>query len=78
MFSCVSTSLNGLTTIRSCGSSVRGRLVKEFDRYQDEHTGTWFLNVVTATAFGVFLDIILVIFYACIAYSFVLFHSGRS
>lgn len=78
MLTHVSASLNGLTTIRSCGRQIEGRLIKEFDRYQDEHSGTCFLTIATNTAFGLFLDFLLVVFNAFIAYTFVLLNSGNN
>ena len=78
VFSHLNASLNGLTTIRSCGPAIGSRLVSEFDRYQDEHSGAWFLTIATSTAFGMFLDLLLVVFNAVVAYSFVLLNGGRS
>lgn len=72
----VNASLNGLTTIRSCGPEIQVKLVREFDRYQDEHSGTWHLNVVTSTAFGLFLDVLLVAFQGVVAFSFIGLNSG--
>lgn len=37
--------LLGLTTIRSHGGETL--LVAEFDKYQDRHTGVWFLKIMT-------------------------------
>ncbi|KAJ8684206.1 hypothetical protein QAD02_019998, partial [Eretmocerus hayati] len=78
IFSHVSATLNGLTTIRSCGGKIEDKLKREFDSYQDDHSGTWYLSVVTAAAFGMFLDLVLVLFNACVAYSFLLLNYGNT
>jgi ATP-binding cassette subfamily C (CFTR/MRP) protein 4 len=77
VFSHVNASLNGLTTIRSCGKKIEDRLIMEFDRYQDEHSSTWHLTIVTAAAFGMILDFILILLNAVIAYSFIFLNNGK-
>ncbi|XP_011505751.1 PREDICTED: probable multidrug resistance-associated protein lethal(2)03659 [Ceratosolen solmsi marchali] len=77
VFSHVNASLNGLTTIRSCGKKIENRLVMEFDRYQDEHSGTWYMIITTAAAFGMILDFILILLNAVIAYSFIYLNNGN-
>lgn len=76
VFSHVNATFNGLTTIRSHGEKIRNQLVKEFDRYQDEHSSAWSLTIVTSVAFGMFVEIILVILNALIAYGLVFMNSG--
>ncbi|KAK0084066.1 hypothetical protein PV325_007667 [Microctonus aethiopoides] len=51
VFSHVSTTLNGLSTIRSRGSDVQIMLCKQFDEYQNNHTSAWYLSLVTTSAF---------------------------
>ncbi|XP_057321788.1 ATP-binding cassette sub-family C member 4-like [Microplitis mediator] len=72
VFSHVSTTLNGLTTIRSRGKDVQSMLCKEFDQYQDIHTGAWFLVITTGSAFGLILDLIACIFVTCVCFSLIL------
>ncbi|CAH0557993.1 unnamed protein product [Brassicogethes aeneus] len=69
MFSHVNSSLNGLTTIRA--SQAQQALINEFDHHQDVHTSSWFLTITCVVSFGLWLDIICVIFVACVTYSFV-------
>ncbi|CAH0557999.1 unnamed protein product [Brassicogethes aeneus] len=69
MFSHVNSSLNGLTTIRA--SKAQQTLINEFDHHQDVHTSSWFLTISCVVSFGLWLDIICVIFVACVTYSFV-------
>ncbi|CAH0557997.1 unnamed protein product [Brassicogethes aeneus] len=69
MFSHVNSSLNGLTTIRA--SKAQQTLINEFDHHQDVHTSSWFLTITSVVSFGLWLDILCVIFVACVTYSFV-------
>lgn len=70
MFSHVSASLDGLTTIRASGAQFL--LQKEFDTHQDLHTRSWFLIIGTTSAFGFCLDVISVLFLAIVTFSFML------
>ncbi|XP_008553008.1 ATP-binding cassette sub-family C member 4 isoform X2 [Microplitis demolitor] len=72
VFSHVSTTLNGLTTIRSRGKDIELMLCKEFDQYQDIHTGAWYLTIVTGSAFGLILDLISCVFVMCVCFSLIL------
>ncbi|XP_046428414.1 ATP-binding cassette sub-family C member 4-like [Neodiprion fabricii] len=76
VFSHVSSTLDGLTTIRSRGALVEEMLRKEFDSYQDTHTGAWYLTIAAATAFGFLLDLFSCIFITCVCYSFILMDDG--
>ncbi|XP_057321987.1 ATP-binding cassette sub-family C member 4-like isoform X1 [Microplitis mediator] len=78
VFSHVSTTLNGLTTIRSHGKDVQSMLCKEFDQYQDIHTGAWFLTIITGSAFGLILDLIACVFLACVCFSLILIDSENT
>ncbi|XP_012278420.1 probable multidrug resistance-associated protein lethal(2)03659 isoform X2 [Orussus abietinus] len=77
LFSHVSASLDGLTTIRSCGKETEITLRKEFDKLQDTHTGVWYLLIICSEAFGFFLDLIACIFIAFVTFSFVLMDPGE-
>lgn len=76
VFSHVSSTMNGLLTIRSSGSSVEELLRKEFDRHQDAHSGAWFLIIAIETAFGFILDLISSSFVVCVCFSFILADDG--
>ncbi|KAH0534630.1 hypothetical protein KQX54_006034 [Cotesia glomerata] len=71
-FSHVSTTLDGLMTIRSRGKDVERMLCNEFDHYQDIHTGAWYLTITTGSAFGLILDLISCVFVTCVCYSLIL------
>ncbi|XP_046746877.1 ATP-binding cassette subfamily C member 4-like [Diprion similis] len=72
VFSHVSSTLDGLTTIRSSGVLVQNMLRQEFDHHQDAHTGAWYLTIGTATAFGFTLDLVSCLFTAFVCFSFIL------
>lgn len=76
VFSHVGATLNGLTTIRSHGKNVQLMLQKEFDDYQDIHSGAWYLVIATESAFGFILDLVCCIFIGCVCFSFILMDSG--
>ena len=69
MFSLVNSSLLGLSTIRA--SEAQKIVRKEFDTRQDNHTAAHFLVLVTSTAFGFWLDMILTCFLILVTYSFI-------
>lgn len=70
VFSHLSASLNGLTTIRA--SQAQEMVSKEFDNHQDLHTRAWFLTLETSTAFGLWLDCISVAFTSVVTLSFLI------
>merc|ERR1719357_1721102 len=71
VFSQLSTSLHGLTTIRAF--SAQPLLRAEFDRIQDLHTSGWFTFISATRWFGLWLDWIVVVYLACVVYSFLVF-----
>merc|ERR1719422_1888629 len=70
VFSQLSTSLQGLTTIRAF--KAEQMLQEEFDHLQDVHTSTWFAFISTTRWFGLWLDWIVTVYMACVVYSFLL------
>ncbi|XP_046746881.1 ATP-binding cassette sub-family C member 4-like isoform X4 [Diprion similis] len=77
VFSHVSLTLDGLTTIRSRGPSEQLLLRKKFDRLQDKHTGAWYLTVAGTTVLGLMLDTCLNIFTACVCFSLIFMDDGN-
>ncbi|CAH1098767.1 unnamed protein product [Psylliodes chrysocephalus] len=71
VFSHVSTTLYGMSTIRS--ATAEQMLAKEFDVLQDQHTSTWFLFIASSTTFGFYLDVISTMFLAFVTYQFLIF-----
>ncbi|KAK1124889.1 hypothetical protein K0M31_006239 [Melipona bicolor] len=70
VFSHVNATLSGLTTIRSSGSNILELLQKQFDDLQDVHTGTWHMSIVVPVIFGLYMDLFVTLFIACICFSF--------
>jgi ATP-binding cassette subfamily C (CFTR/MRP) protein 4 len=70
VFSQLSTSLHGLTTIRAF--AAQPLLRAEFDRLQDLHTSAWFAFISATRWFGVWLDWIVVVYLGLVVYSFLL------
>ncbi|XP_056634781.1 putative uncharacterized protein DDB_G0282133 [Diorhabda sublineata] len=70
VFSHVSSTICGIVTIRSSHSEEI--LINEFDRHQDVHTSAWYLTLACMNAFGLWLDLIVLIFLAIVTFSFVI------
>ena len=68
VFSQLSTSMNGLTTVRAFEAEPLMRA--EFDRLQDLHTSAWFAFISGTRWFALWLDWIAVVYLACVVYSF--------
>ncbi|XP_034942803.1 multidrug resistance-associated protein 4-like isoform X2 [Chelonus insularis] len=71
VFSHITATLNGLTTVRSSGHEVEVMLRKRFDQFQDAHSGAWYLLIATSTAFGFAVDIVSCIFVCCVCFSLI-------
>ncbi|KAL6254636.1 hypothetical protein P5V15_013943 [Pogonomyrmex californicus] len=78
LFSHVNATLNGLPTVRSSGAGIEKMMQKKFDMLQDRHTGTWFLVLTCGTAFGIFMDLIMCLFVACLCFLLVLTNENDS
>ena len=68
VFSQLSSSLQGLTTIRA--SAAEKFLTEEFDHLQDVHSSAWFAFISSTRWFGVWLDWLVVVYVAVVVYSF--------
>ncbi|KAG8004595.1 Multidrug resistance-associated protein 4 [Nibea albiflora] len=74
MFSHLSSSLQGLHTIRALRAEER--LKKTFDEYQDLHSETWFLFLMTSRWFAFNLDCICCVFITLATFGCVLIRDG--
>jgi ATP-binding cassette subfamily C (CFTR/MRP) protein 4 len=74
VFSHLSTSLYGLTTIRAFNAEES--FIRAFDDFQDMHTSSWYLFIASTRWFGIWLDWISVTFIAFVAFSFMFTSQG--
>ncbi|XP_062699740.1 probable multidrug resistance-associated protein lethal(2)03659 [Aedes albopictus] len=68
IYSHLSASLSGLSTIRAFGAEKV--LVREFDGHQDLHSSSFYLFISTSRAFGFYLDVFCVIYIAIVTLTF--------
>ncbi|XP_061382806.1 ATP-binding cassette subfamily C member 4 isoform X2 [Danaus plexippus] len=73
VFSHMSATLNGISTIRSSGAQQR--LIQEFDHFQDIHTSTWSSYLASGVTLGFWLDFICVIYLAIVIVAFLVIDS---
>lgn len=73
VFSHMSATLNGISTIRSAGAQQR--LIQEFDGYQDIHTSTWSSYLASGVTLGFWLDFICVLYLAIVIVAFLVIDS---
>nr|XP_023021441.1 probable multidrug resistance-associated protein lethal(2)03659 [Leptinotarsa decemlineata] len=73
VFTHITSTLNGIPTIRA--SKAEQVLIDEFDDHQDVHTSAWFMTIASIDFFGLWLDILCLIFIACVTFSFVVMQS---
>lgn len=71
IFSQMSTTMHGLTTIRSF--KAEEMFIEEFDSTQDSHSSAWFLFIASSRAFGFWLDILCIVFIAGVVFSLLTF-----
>ncbi|CAG5018010.1 unnamed protein product [Parnassius apollo] len=76
VFSHVSASMAGLTTVRA--SNAEEMLRKQFDDKQDVHTAAWYLTLTANTAFSIWLSLISAVYVITVAYSFLLLDNGTT
>ena len=76
VFSQLSTSLQGLTTIRAF--SAQPLLHTEFDCQQDLHSSAWFAFISANRWFCIWLDWLVVFFLGLVVYSFLVLDGGIS
>ncbi|KAI5634802.1 ABC transporter domain-containing protein [Phthorimaea operculella] len=76
VFGMVTSSLNGIATIRSC--KAEERLVSDFDVHQDLHTAAWNGYLCGGSTFSLYLDTICVVYLAVIIYVFLYVDFGNA
>ncbi|CAH2068598.1 unnamed protein product, partial [Iphiclides podalirius] len=73
VFSHMSATLNGISTIRSSGAQQR--LIQDFDRFQDIHTSTWSSYLASGVTLGFWLDFICVLYLTIVIVAFLVIDS---
>ncbi|KDR24429.1 putative multidrug resistance-associated protein, partial [Zootermopsis nevadensis] len=68
VFSHLSASLQGLSTIRALGAQTM--LEKEFDSHQDLHSSVWYIFAAVTRAFALYLDSVCLIYMTCVTLGF--------
>lgn len=76
MYTHLSASLQGLTTIRAFGAQEI--LIKEFDNYQDAYTSAFFLFLSANRSFGFWIDFFCVTFVAIVTISILFIQNGKN
>ncbi|ODM98987.1 Multidrug resistance-associated protein 4 [Orchesella cincta] len=76
LFTHLTASVQGLSTIRA--SKRQAILIDQFDSIQDIHSATWFLFISSNRWFGIWLDMVSVLFLASVTYGFLIFAGGNS
>lgn len=74
VFTHLAATLNGLPTIRAF--AAQETLTQEFDDLQDVHTAGWYMFITTSTAFGFCLDLLCMVFFAVVTFSFLILPKG--
>lgn len=75
VFSHVTASLDGMSTIRSFGAQEM--VIKEFDGLQNQHSSAWFLFILCSEAFGMYLDLICMVYLTVVTLQFLVFDYGK-
>ncbi|CAH0405949.1 unnamed protein product [Chilo suppressalis] len=74
VFGIVTSSLNGIATIRSTGAEKR--LIKDFDNHQDLHTAAWNGYLCGGSSFGLYLDSMCLIYLTTVIFVFLYMDFG--
>lgn len=74
MLSHLTASINGLSTVRAF--QAEEMLIDEFDNFQDNHSAAWFLYLGSSKCFGLWLDIICILFIGVAVFSLLLFRDS--
>ncbi|KPI93322.1 putative multidrug resistance-associated protein lethal(2)03659 [Papilio xuthus] len=75
VFGMVTSSLNGIATIRCCGA--QDRLIVDFDEHQDLHSSAWYGYLGGGVTFGFYLDTMCLIYMTTIIFVFIYIDFGN-
>lgn len=74
VFSYFSNTLIGLSTIRACG--LQKKLISEFDSLQNVNMAVRQLTFSSMTVLCLWLDYVIILFSACVMFSYLFFKDG--
>lgn len=74
MFAHLNATLQGLTTIRAFDAGEL--LIEEFDHHQDLHSSAWFIFLASSRAFGLWLDVVCLVYITLVTLSFLILPMG--
>ncbi|XP_076648328.1 ATP-binding cassette sub-family C member 4 [Halictus rubicundus] len=75
VFAHVNATIEGLSTIKTCGPNVAKLLENQFHHLQDIHSGAWYMLISIMSTTSLYIDILVSVFYTCLAFSFILIDS---
>lgn len=75
MFSHLTATINGLTTIRA--RNIQTKLINEFDELQNVHSAVWQLAMTANTACGLWMDCVSTLFVASVTFSFIILYESE-
>ena len=76
VYSHVSTTLNGLSSIRAFGT--QNEFEEQFYRYQDDHSATWFIFLCAARALGLLMDWLFICYIVIITVVIMTFNESKT
>ncbi|XP_008210078.1 multidrug resistance-associated protein 4 isoform X1 [Nasonia vitripennis] len=76
VYSHVNSTMSGLATIRS--AEAQEKLKAEFDSLQNVHTSAHYLNIVSSSAFGFYIDILSVSLLAFVVFCFIILKDSNT
>lgn len=76
VYSHVNSTISGLTTIRS--AEAQEKIKAEFDSLQNVHTSAHYLNIVSSSAFGFYIDILSVSLLAFVVACFIIIKDSNT
>ncbi|XP_076291898.1 uncharacterized protein LOC143214568 [Lasioglossum baleicum] len=76
VFAHVNATMEGLSTIKSSGPEVAKLLENQFNQLQDVHGGAWYMLTIATSSISLYIDLLMSIFYTCVAFSFILIDDG--
>ena len=71
----MSTTLNGLSTIRAF--KAEELFTEQYYRYQNDHSGTWFICLSSSRLLGITMDWICIFYIVSVATIIMIFHQSK-